>query len=55
MTKKSNKEKIIDAIFDLLNGGEKNITRYKLAIHSGVERSQVYSIISNSTQKTNKG
>lgn len=52
--RKSNKQKIIDAVFDLLNGGEKNITRYKVALYSGVERSQVYSIIKNSTSQ-NKG
>jgi len=51
MKDKSNKERIIDSVITLLNDGEKNITRYRIHIHSGVERSQVYSIISKEFQK----
>lgn len=43
--KKSNKEKIIDAIFDLLKGGKREISCYLVAQTSGVDVSNVYRII----------
>lgn len=51
MTKKSNSEKVFYAIAQLLNDGEKNITRYKVAQKSGVEKSSVYSILKKHTKE----
>lgn len=45
MKKKSNKEKIIEALFDLLKGGKREISCYQVALISGVDVSNVYRII----------
>ncbi|ADR33991.1 hypothetical protein Sulku_1328 [Sulfuricurvum kujiense DSM 16994] len=46
MSQKSNQEKVFYAIAQLLQKGEKNITRYKVAnMVSSVDRSTVYIII----------
>ncbi len=40
-----NQEKVFFAISQLLKNGEKNITRYKIANVSGVNRTTVYEIL----------
>jgi hypothetical protein len=45
MKKETNEQKIIHSVMSILASGETRITRYGVMKHSGVERSQVYSIL----------